>query len=192
VGSTQARQAKGQNMVLLVKMLRSARKAGRLENLDDEIVKLLEERVIITAWYPFEHFMKLLVLAHQRLADGSDEAARKMGDMAASEMLLGVHKSFLSPGDPARTLTALERVWGRYFDFGTLSVHPEVSGARVVITGYEDMVRAHGNLLVGWARTAVSLSGADVNVAAVRRAPWQGESIFEVWTSWMTLNPPPG
>ena len=178
-------------MVLLVKMLRGARKAGRLENLDAEVLRLLDERVIITAWYPFEHFMKLLIVAHQRLADGSDEAARKMGDMAASEMLLGLHKSFLSPGDPARTLTALERVWGRYFDFAALSVHPEVSGARVVISGYDDMTRAHGNVLIGWARTAVSLSGADVNIAAVRRAPWAGDPLFEVWTSWQTLEPPP-
>jgi len=171
-------------MVLLVKMLRAARKAGRLENISPEVAKLLEERVIVTAWYPFEHFMQLLLLAHQRLADGSDEAARKMGDMAASEMLLGLHKSFLSEGDPARTLTALERVWGRYFDFGTLTVHPEVSGARVMIAGYEDMVRTHGNLLIGWARTAVTLSGAEVNVATVRRAPWEGDALFEVWTSW--------
>jgi hypothetical protein len=178
-------------MVLLVKMLRAARKAGRLENLDPEVTKLLEERVIITAWYPFEHFQKLLLVAHQRLADGSDEAARKMGDMAASEMLLGLHKSFLSHGDPARTLTALERVWGRYFDFGALIVHPEVSGARVVISGYEDMKRAHGNLLIGWARTAVTLSGADVNIAAVRRAPWDGDPLFEVWTSWRALHAPP-
>jgi hypothetical protein len=66
-----------------------------------------------------------------------------------------------------------------------------VSGARVVIAGYEDMPRTHGNVLIGWARTAVSLSGADVNVAAVRRAPWEGDPLFEVWTSWGTLNPPP-
>lgn len=177
-------------MLLLVKMLRTARKAGRLAALDAEVAKLLEQRVIMTSWYPFEHFMQLLHLAHQRLADGSDEAARKMGDMAASEMLLGLHRSFLTPGDPTRTLATLQRVWGRYFDFGTLTVFPEVSGARVVIAGYEDMVRAHGNLLVGWARTAVSLSGADLNVAAVRRAPWEGDPLFEVWTSWQTLEPP--
>jgi hypothetical protein len=177
-------------MVLLVKMLRAARKAGRLENVDDDVVRLLDERVIITSWYPFEHFIKLLIVAHQRIGDGSDEAARKMGDMAAAEMLLGVHKSFLSPGDPLRTLVALERVWGRYFDFGTLVVHREVSGARVVIANYEDMMQTHGNLLVGWARTAVSMSGADVNVAAVRRAPWNGDPLFEVWTSWQTLDLP--
>ena len=171
-------------------MLRTARKAGRLGILDAEIAKLLEQRVIITSWYPFEHFMQLLLVAHQRLTDGSDEAARKLGDMAASEMLHGLHKSFLTPDDPSRTLTALERMWGRYFDFATLTVHPEVSGARVVIAGYEDMVRAHGNLLVGWARTAVSLSGADLNVAAVRRAPWEGDPLFEVWTSWQTFDPP--
>jgi len=175
-------------MILLVKLLRAARKAGRLQQIDHDVAKLLEERVIITAWYPFEHFLKLLTLAHQRLADGSDEAARKMGDMAASEMLLGVHKSFLTPDDPARTLTTLERVWGRYFDFGTLTVHPEMSGARVIIAGYEDMVRTHGNLLVGWARTAISLSGAEMNVAAVRRAPWEGDPLFEVWTSWKPLS----
>jgi hypothetical protein len=172
-------------MVLLVKMLRAARKAGQLPNIGDDITALLDERVIITAWYPFEHFSKLLILAHQQLTDRSDEAARKMGDMAASEMLLGLHRSFLSTDEPARTLTALERLWGRYFDFGKLTVHPEVSGARVVIAGYENMARAHGNLLVGWARTAVTLSGADVNVAAVRRAPWDGDPLFEVWTSWL-------
>jgi hypothetical protein len=188
VGVPLPRQAKGQNMLLLVKMLRAARKAGRLDKLDDGVARLLDERVLITAWYPFDHFSKLLIVAHQRLSDGSDEAARKMGDLAASEMLLGLHKMFLSPGDPGRTLTAFERVWGRYFDFGRLTVHPEVSGARVVIAGYADMTRTHGNLLVGWARTAVALSGADVNIAAVRRAPWDGDPLFEVWTSWQALH----
>jgi hypothetical protein len=174
-------------MVLLVKMLRTARKAGHLGGLDGDVAKLLEERVIITAWYPFEDFLKLLTVAHRWLGEG-DEVARKMGDMAASEMLLGVHKSFLSPGDPGRTLTALERVWGRYFDFGTLTVHPEMNGARVIIAGYEDMKRTHGNLLIGWARTAVSLSGAELDVPVVRRAPWEGDPVFEVWSSWKLLS----
>lgn len=171
-------------MVLLVKMLRAARKAGRLDRVDPDVARLLEERVIMTSWYPFEHFSKLLVLAHQRLADGTEESARKMGDMAASEMLMGMHKSFLAAGDPARTLAALERVWPRYFNFAALRVHPGMSGARVVIAGYGDMTSTHGNVLVGWARTAVSLSGAEVNIAAIRRAPWHGEPLFEVWTSW--------
>lgn len=182
-----ARHAKGQNLLLLVKMLRTARRAGRLEKLDQNIAAMLEERILITSWYPFDHFVKMLGVAHHRLADGSDEAARKMGDIAASEMFLGLHKSFLSPGDPGRTLYSLERMWGRYFDFGSLVVHPEVSGARVVISGYEDMGRTHGNLLLGWARTAIAMSGADINVAAVRRAPWNGDQAFEVWTSWREL-----
>jgi uncharacterized protein (TIGR02265 family) len=184
VGVPEPRQAKGQNLVLLVKMLRSARREGRLHHLEPDVARLLEERVIMTSWYPFEHFAKLLVVAHQRLADGTEEAARKMGDMAASEMLLGMHKSFLAQGDPSRTLAALERVWPRYFNFGALRVHPGMSGARVVIGGYGDMTSTHGNVLAGWARTAVGLSGAEVNVAAIRRAPWQGDALFEVWTSW--------
>ena len=66
-------------------------------------------------------------------------------------------------------------------------MHPEVSGARVIIAGYEDMLRVHGNLLIGWARTAITMSGVDMNIAAIRRAPWEGDPLFEVWTSWKPL-----
>jgi hypothetical protein len=179
------RRAKGTNLLMLVKLARAGKRAGQLQGLDEDQEKLLEEHILVSEWYSFDAFAKLLVSVHEQMLGGTDEAAMRMGDAAAGEMLTGVHNMFVTKGDPARTATGLTVIWSRYFDFGNAAT--SVTGDNEVelhVTGYEDISRCHGLVLMGWVRTAVSLSGAEVASLDVVEAPWEGGRDLRVRARW--------
>lgn len=179
------RHAKGTNLVLLVKLAQSGVEAGQLDGLSDEARRLLDEQILISEWYPFEPFEELLCAVHEQMLGGSDEAAMRMGEANASEMLLGVHKLFLTKGDPLRTMKGLAQIWGSYFDFGEVTV--EAAGERaadLAVDGYSGMTRCHGLVLAGWGRTAIGLSGADVEDLTITHAPWDGAERLQVRGRW--------
>lgn len=167
-------------MVDLVKALRSARKGGQLQELSDRDRSLIDERILVSSWYPLEDFLRLLELTHQKVMGGSLGAAEMMGEFGAEAALSGVHKAFVRQGDPQGTARAIETIWPMYFDFGTCRAEQEGEELRIVVTGYPDMPRAHGHLLLGWIRKAVQLAGGASMSLAIERAPWEGDDEFVV------------
>ncbi|MFW6050458.1 MAG: TIGR02265 family protein [Myxococcota bacterium] len=185
VSAAMPRHAKGTNLVLLVKLAKSGVSTGQLTNLGAEEQKLLDEHVLVSEWYPFDAFAKLLCAVHEQMLGGSDEAAMRMGEANASEMLLGVHAMFLSKGDPLRTLKGLGHIWALYFDFG--EVQARATGERsaeISVLGYPDISRCHGMVLGGWMRTAIGLAGAELEDLAVDEAPWEGADHLKVSVRW--------
>ncbi|MFW5926375.1 MAG: hypothetical protein ACOCV4_09440 [Myxococcota bacterium] len=173
------RHTKGVNVIDLVKTLRGLHKAGQIQDLGPVEQKYLQERVLVSSWYPMSDFLSIIRCVHQAMG-GTDQVAEQMGEYGAQSALEGVHKAFLRHGDPEGTVRLLERNWPIYFDFGEL--HVENFGGRVElsISGYADMPRVHGMLLVGWVRKAVELSGGRSDGVRLDQAPWQGDGRFVV------------
>lgn len=172
-----SRHTKGVNVVDLVKALRALHKAGQISGLTPEVEKYLSERVLVSGWYPLGEFLDILHHVHQAMG-GTDRAAQEMGAFGAQSALEGVHKIFLRQGDPVGTVKALERIWPGHFDFGALEVEEQAGRMRVVLTGYPDIARVHGQLLVGWVRRAVELAGGDPDAVELEEAPWLGHGRF--------------
>lgn len=179
------RHAKGTNLLTLVKLAKAGVEADQLAGLGEAERRLLEDTVLASEWYPFDAFENLLEAVHEQMLGGSDEAAMRMGEAAATEMLRGVHNIFVAEGDPVRTLEALPRMWDRYFDFGHVGVESEGErAAELTIGGYTGMGRCHGLVFVGWGRTAVELSGAEVASYEIVRSPWEGAEDLQVRVEW--------
>jgi len=180
---TVERLAKGTNLVSLVKAIRSGRRAGAVVPLSEDDDRLVSERMILTAWYPFPIYERLL-LAVQGLRGGGDAAAREMGLASAAEMLSGVHKMFARTGSLKRTLKPLESVWPRYFNFGRIEADCKAEHDAIVrIHGYPHMGRCHGHLVAGWVEGAVRLSldkHQRIGSIALTGRPWKGDDTFEM------------
>lgn len=178
------RHAKGTNVIPVVKAARKALRAGVDLGLDAEERTLIESRLLPSKWYSFDLFERLLTKVHRRGFGGSDEAARRLGETASRETLKGVHRAFLVPGDPGATAGRLTVIWATFFDFGYLEVGTKASSATVTIRGYENAGRCHCNVLAGFLRAAVALSGATVGDLEILEEPWSGGRNFVVRISW--------
>ncbi len=166
---------KGSNLIGLVKLLRGLRKTRPLQGLSPAALALLDERVLVTDWYPFEPFLEFVELTYRDLLKGSEEAALQMGIAGGREALAGVHKAFISQGDAAASLLAMKPAWRAYFDFAQLSAEKVGTNAvRFNLIDYPDVGAAHGMLIVGWHVAAARLAGSEKARAEVVLKPWTG------------------
>lgn len=180
------RQAKGVNLLGLAKVLRHLKLVQTLPGLQPEDRTLLGGLVMPGAWYPFDAFARVLSVTHQHVGQGKDQAAREMGRAHAAAMLNGPHAAYLHPGDVARTLTSLARIWPNYFNFGALEFTPQSTRAmHLSVQDYDDMGRAHGTLMVqGWMVRSIELAGGTSVQVKIERAPWLGSGNLRASLMW--------
>jgi hypothetical protein len=172
VSTTGGRHTKGVNLIDLVKTFRALHRAGQITAPPPEEARFLEERILVSSWYPIEDFWRLAQRVHAAMG-GTDKVGHTMGEVGASAALQGVHRIFLKEGDPAATVRSIERIWSSYFDFGEVRVEGE-NPVYIRVEGYGDMPRVHGQILVGWIRKAVELAGGDPHTVRIDNAPWLG------------------
>lgn len=176
------RRAKGVNLIDLVKLLRNARREGKLEGLDAEDAALLDERVLVSSWYPIERFWRVLTLAHERVLGGSERQTIELGRAGAEQVVAaGVHSVFLSGNDFDRVLRGFARGWSSYFDFGSVEITRDDDLVRITIHGYPDIPRSHALTTLGWYERSLQLTGAEVRSAKLAAGPWSGAgaAVFE-------------
>ncbi len=178
------RQAKGVNLISLVKLLHTQKDAWKDHPLRDSARALMQQRITYTGWYPFTDFEELLKLAHQVLFGGSDQAALQMGVTGGKLIFGDVHKAYIAPGDPDRTLGGLIRAWPGYFNFAKPQRQVEGDTARVQILEYPDISKVHGLIMLGWAQAMLKLSGTSKVQHKIISAPWLGSGDFEFELSW--------
>ncbi|MCB9592453.1 MAG: serine/threonine protein kinase [Sandaracinaceae bacterium] len=184
-GARSGRRAKGTSFVQMIKTVKVALRGGLQLPITDADRAWLDQRVIVSDWYPFERFEWLIALVHAHLMGGTDGAGVKMGRMAAEHLLQGVHSGFVKPGNVQRSLQSLPNAWTRYFDFATVTVTS--TGAEQVtvrVTDYEHMSRVHELMLLGWALELVSLAGGEVTEHEVVESPTRGDADLVVWLSF--------
>jgi hypothetical protein len=161
------------NFIELVKLLRVARREGRLPGLTADEYALLDERILVSSWYPIETLWRWLELCHE-LFGATDEAAIQMGRIGGERVLSGVHSSFIKPDDLERGLKTVERAWSSYFDFGTIQAKLVSDVIRITIHDYPDIPRVHGLCMLGWYEAAVLLNEYEQRYARIVAEPWSG------------------
>lgn len=169
-----SRHAKGVNLIELVKILRVARREGRLQELTPEKSALLDDRILVSSWYPIEMLWRWLALCHE-LFGGSDEAAIQMGRIGGERVLSSVHSSLLKPDDLERGLRTVERAWPMYFDFGSVEAKLHGDVIRITLHDYRDIPRVHGLCMLGWFEAALMLNDYEQRYAKIVGQPWSGD-----------------
>jgi serine/threonine protein kinase len=171
ISSVTGRHAKGVNLIELAKLLRIARREGSLPELEADDRALLEERVLVSSWYPIETFWRLLELAYQHVLKGSDAQAILLGKSGAEAVMAGVHSAYIKSRF-IKTLRSIERGWSAYFDFGSTLATYEDGIVRITIRGYPDIPRVHALTTLGWYSATLALAGAVPRTERLTGEPW--------------------
>jgi hypothetical protein len=112
---------KGSNLVEVVKLLRRQRDRARAE-LAPTLHRYLEERVLVTSWYPEADLVAILRVAAKWIGTGSSDAFELMGRVAMRDHLRGVYERLLT-GDPTTLPRRVGALWQSQHDTGRLSFH---------------------------------------------------------------------
>ncbi len=178
------RRAKGMTIVPLIRHVHAMRRAGKKLELTPRDEALLAQRLIVSDWYPFDIWTRLLELQAE-LANHDLAVAVESGRLGAQQLIGSVHRSFVSPGDPARSIRALSRMWSRYFDFGDVDIVDRgTDGAAISIAGYSDMPVWYAHMIVGWVIALVELTGAKVVSHAIEEVPWKDDGRYRLFVRW--------
>ncbi|HEY1586743.1 MAG TPA: hypothetical protein VGH63_13705 [Polyangia bacterium] len=118
-------KVKGTNMLSAVKALRMARDESR-KLLPPPLHRYLEERVLVSSWYPEADLMVLLQTLGKILP--GDDPFYYMGRRTAAEHLAGIYRGHVRPDDLERTLQSASALWRNYHDTGDMTVTLEGPG----------------------------------------------------------------
>jgi hypothetical protein len=123
-------RVKGVLMLPLVKSLRAGVPDARAL-LPPHLHRYLDERILVTEWYPAEEHLALLQCLGRAM---SITSFIPLGYMLAQYELAGVYKAALHKGDAMRTLRAFVTLWPQNHDTGALTIAERPGGATYTVT----------------------------------------------------------
>jgi hypothetical protein len=165
---------KGTNLIGLVKILKNHRKQHPFV-VSMVAEALLAEHIILTNWYPYEVHSELIWLTFREILQSKAESALGMGIVGGTHALETHHRVFITKGDPAASVLAMERTWHAYFDFGELSTEKEdPNTVRFELNGFADVSLPHAMMIIGWHVAAARVAGSPDARHEVLAAPWNG------------------
>ena len=145
---------KGTIMLPLVKGIRAGVPGAR-SVLAPELHRYLEERIIVSEWYPEEDHLALLRVLGRAMGPN---AYLRMGHHLAQFELGGVYKLSLHAGDARRTLRAFVSLWPQNHDTGKIELSDRKDGgARYTLTEFALPAREICEVVTGYLTEAMRM-----------------------------------
>jgi len=157
-------KAKGAALLQAVKALRMYKEKAR-KALPSHLLGYLEDRILVSCWYPEEDFLAILRTLAKVLPDPGMDMYEFMGRISARADMAGIYAHLLREGDPATTLRRTAIIWGLYHDTGKEEVLDFGDGYVVTqISGFETPSRESCGTVKGWnTELAVIAGGKNVH-----------------------------
>jgi uncharacterized protein (TIGR02265 family) len=154
--------------------------------LDADDRRTVEGGVLVSAWYPFALFMRLVRAVETHLGGQVPRLHREMGRAAAEYGLTTLYKVFFKVGSPQFIISRAAKVWRTYNSSGEMTVPVSEPGHAVVeLIGFEEPARELCERLPGFFERTVELSGGREVKLVHTKCVNRGETAcrFEAWWS---------
>jgi len=131
-----------------------------LRELPEEYRREFEAGILVSTWYPMALFLRFMQEAEKRHGTAEPDLVRRMGRASAEYGLKTVYKIFFKVGSPEFIIRRSARVFGSYYDTGSLKVLETSRGrALLELEGFEGAPQFCDRIL-GWMERTVELAGA--------------------------------
>ncbi|MBN1893152.1 TIGR02265 family protein [bacterium] len=131
------------------------------ETLPEEDQIVFKGMIVHSGWYSFELAEELDKAIVQELGHGDLKVFEKIGSQSAKENLAGVHKTFLTPGDPQAFMAQANSIYRFYYNTGHRTWEKTGPKSGVLTThGAETFSAIDCLTVIGWHRTALEMCGA--------------------------------
>lgn len=117
--------------------------------------------LVAIQWCPFELGRRLDDAIVTVLGSGRPQFFERLGAASADANLTGVHKAFLTPGDPQAFLAKAPQIYKLYYDTGRRE-YAQTGPTAAVLTTHDAETFSGPDCLtvIGWYRRAVEMCGA--------------------------------
>jgi uncharacterized protein (TIGR02265 family) len=178
-------KVKGSVLVDFIKTIRADKSGVYEPYLTDEDKKIIGQRILPSAWYPYETFKHCFQAVFEILAKGDPEKVREWGRSYGGTIMSGLYKGLLKQGEPMQYLKKYSTYIRNFFDFGAIEVK-ELSDNEVEMTIKDfdaEFVPAY-YIMFGWLERTLEICGAkDIKSEVLERA-WEGAPVTRIRISW--------
>lgn len=158
-------KVKGLAVLNLVAALRNAVE-DPAQKVPEELLPYLEERILVSTWYPEKHHFHLMEILAEELKIPGKDVWVFLGRKNAEIDLEGIYSAMVMRGNPRATLERFPRIWRLYRDRGRPEVVSSSATEGVVeIADYPFAGSTMARLVKGYLEEALELAGGkDVQV----------------------------
>jgi hypothetical protein len=158
-------QVKGTALVSTIRFLAERfgdAAVGRiLARLSAEDRTVLDQELLVSAWYPLPTMLRLMRAAVDELGAQEPDLIKKMGRKSADYGISTVYRVFIRLGSPQFVVTRAARVFASYYDRGTMAAVESREGhAAVELSDFPDGTSEFCERIIGWMERTIELSGA--------------------------------
>ncbi len=177
---------KGTVLVDFIKTIRSDKRGVYDSYLTEDDRKIMEHRILPSAWYPYDTFKNCFRAVFEVLAKKDLDKVQEWGRLYGQEIMSGLYKGLLKEGDPMKYLKKYETYVRNFFDFGAIEVN-EVSenAAELTIRGFDPSFAPIYYMMFGWLERTLELCGAEEIKSEILERSWEGGKTTRIRFSWI-------
>ncbi len=178
---------KGSALLPAVKLVRkfSEKAAPHLGELGK---KLIEQRILVGAWYPLEDASEVMTAATKIVGSASlAEGMEFIGADLAENDLRNLYSHYITEGDVSKSLRRSALLWRNYFDMGTVRIEQPDPATRRIITcleGFQSTIPFCAGIM-GMGTVVVRIAGKGAVARTVKlKCTLKGDPHCEFETHW--------
>lgn len=136
------------------------------QKVPEELRPYLEERILVSSWYPEKHHLRLMEILAEELKIPGKDVWVFLGRKNAEIDLDGIYSAMVMRGNPRATLERFPRIWRLYRDHGSPEVVAATEDEGVIEIGdYPFAGSTMARLVKGYLEEALRQAGSgDVTV----------------------------
>jgi uncharacterized protein (TIGR02265 family) len=179
------KRVKGSILIDFVKTIKASKSQGYEKYLTEEDRNLFSQRLLPSAWYPFETFKHVFQGVFEILAKKDLEAVRKWGRFYGEAIVSNLYKGIIREGHPMDSLLKYPTYLRNMFDFGKVEVK-ELGPAEALVTvmDFDPAFVPFYYILFGWLERTLEMCGAKNIQSEILTATWQGAPQTQIKFSW--------
>jgi uncharacterized protein (TIGR02265 family) len=144
------------------------------------------KNLVAIQWCPFDLGQRLDDAIVAVLGGGRAQFFERLGAASADANLTGVHKAFLTPGDPQAFLAKTPHIYKLYYDTGHREYTPVGPTAALLTTHDAETFSAPDCLtVIGWHRRALEMCGATNIQIVEEECRARGGAVCRYRVSWL-------
>ena len=156
-----------------------------LSSLPKEDQAVFSGIIVHVGWYPFGLGERLDKTIVEVLGKGDPHVFEEIGAKSARQNLTGVHKAFLTPGNPQAFLTQAKNIYGFYYNTGSRAYEATGPLSGVIVTkDAETFSLADCLTIVGWHKEALKMIGVKTVSIIETRCRAKGDPYCRYELTW--------
>jgi len=179
------KRVKGSILIDFVKTIKADKTGAYDRYLTREDRDVINQRLLPSAWYPYETFRNCFNAVFEVLAKKNLDQVQNWGRLYGEQIVASLYKSLLKEGQPLDYLKKYEVYIRNFFDFGKIEVLEETQNQVVVrMIDLDPAFPPIYAIMFGWLERTLELCGAkNIRMEALRKS-WEGAADTAVRFKW--------